>query len=475
MIFVNLIVKPFWIFGIDRTVQNTVGGVDYGAYFQVFNFAFLFHILLDMGLANYNSRAIAQDESKLPSYLSSIFTTKLALSFVYALLCAIGAYLSNFTPMQWQMLGYVCGAQVLLSFLLYFRSNLQGLHLFRTDSWMSVLDRLFMIFICGSLLYSAFYAGTEFQILHFAAAQNFAYLISALIAGGIVWRYALKKGFRYSFDTQLIKRILRESLPFAIATLLMSIYNRTDGYMIALLIEGDPGKAQVGTYASAFRLLDAANMFAILFATILLPMFSRQIKARQFADVRQLTILSARIMFVGAVALSASCYVYRHEIIHLLYTEANTQYVQTFGLLIWSFIAISSVYVTGTLLTAAGRLKSFNQIALLGVSLNILLNYLLIPQQGALGAALATLATQLLMAIGAALLVFRYLQFRRFLPQSLIFIGFFIGSLLIAHVSQYLFANYWLIGFISSGLAALALAFICKLIDHRAIQTLLKP
>ena len=47
LVFVNLIVKPFWIFGIDRTVQNAVGAEQYGTYFALFNFTMLFHILLD--------------------------------------------------------------------------------------------------------------------------------------------------------------------------------------------------------------------------------------------------------------------------------------------------------------------------------------------------------------------------------------------------------------------------------------------
>jgi len=35
VIFLNLLVKPFWIFGIDRTVQNVVGAESYGLYFSL--------------------------------------------------------------------------------------------------------------------------------------------------------------------------------------------------------------------------------------------------------------------------------------------------------------------------------------------------------------------------------------------------------------------------------------------------------
>jgi O-antigen/teichoic acid export membrane protein len=60
LLFLNVLVKPFYIFGIDRTVQNTVGLEDFGFYFTIFNFAFLFNILLDAGITNFNNRNIAQ-------------------------------------------------------------------------------------------------------------------------------------------------------------------------------------------------------------------------------------------------------------------------------------------------------------------------------------------------------------------------------------------------------------------------------
>ena len=52
LIFLNLLIKPFWILGIDVGVQNRVGAENYGLYFAVFNFTFLFNMLLDMGITN---------------------------------------------------------------------------------------------------------------------------------------------------------------------------------------------------------------------------------------------------------------------------------------------------------------------------------------------------------------------------------------------------------------------------------------
>ena len=79
LIFLNLLIKPFWILGIDVGVQNRVGAESYGLYFAVFNFTFLFNMLLDMGITNFNNRNIARHQQLLQKHLSGIITLKLLL------------------------------------------------------------------------------------------------------------------------------------------------------------------------------------------------------------------------------------------------------------------------------------------------------------------------------------------------------------------------------------------------------------
>lgn len=46
LLFLNLLVKPLWIFGIDLTVQNRVGAEQYGLYAAIFSFTFVFNLSL---------------------------------------------------------------------------------------------------------------------------------------------------------------------------------------------------------------------------------------------------------------------------------------------------------------------------------------------------------------------------------------------------------------------------------------------
>ncbi|MBL0043910.1 MAG: oligosaccharide flippase family protein [Flavobacteriales bacterium] len=57
----NLLVKPFYILGIDAQVQVRVGTEAYGSYAALLSLSFLLNILLDFGITNWNTRHIAQN------------------------------------------------------------------------------------------------------------------------------------------------------------------------------------------------------------------------------------------------------------------------------------------------------------------------------------------------------------------------------------------------------------------------------
>ena len=73
------------------------------------------------------------------------------------------------------------------------------------------------------------------------------------------------------------------------------------------------------------------------------------------------------------------------------------------------FLFISCTYVFGTLLTANGNLKLLNQIAFLGMLLNIVLNYFLIHAEGAFGASISSFLTQSITALIQIFLCFKML------------------------------------------------------------------
>lgn len=405
VVFLNLLVKPFWVFGIDRTVQNVVGAEQYGFYFALFNFSLILNILLDMGITNYNNRNISQNEEGLTFYFSNILSIRLILGVLYFAISMIVAWLCNYSEAQLRMLMFLTFNQFLLALILYLRSNLAGLQLFKTDSCISVLDRFVLIAICSILLWGNV-TQQPFRIEWFVYAQTGSYVFTALVAFILVLVHS--KGFKLTFNPKTALSILKKSAPFALLTLLMSLYNRIDSVMLERLLPD--GKFQAGIYAQAFRISDACCMFALLFANLLLPMFSRMLKQKE--NVAGLVRLSTVLMLVPVLAGSAMCVFYRQPIMNLMYCNHAAESAPIFALLISGFIFISLTYIYGTLLTANGSLFKLNIVALGGMLFNIVANLILIPRYQALGSAIVSLATQSLTAIAQILIAFSIFGFK---------------------------------------------------------------
>lgn len=460
----NLVVKPFWIFGIDRTVQNIVGAGEYGLFFALFNFSILINILLDFGMTNFNNREISRHAQLLPRYFSNMFVIKLMMALGYVIVIFVLALFVGYSGRQLYLLGFLVFNQFLSSLILYFRSNISGLQLFKTDSLLSVTDRVLMIALCGVLLWGPL--RNRFHIEWFVYAQTAAYALTAIIAFLIVFK---KSGFfKPKFDRGFFLIIFRQSYPYALLVLLMSFYYRVDTVMLERMLPD--GDIQSGVYAQAFRLLDAVNMVPFLFASLLLPIFSRMLKTGE--PIGPLLKFAFNILLVFSVSFSWAAIFYRKPIMDTLYVHHSSESSLVLAILMISFIFVSISYIFGTLLTSNGSLKHLNIISTAGVIVNLSLNLLLIPRFKVVGAATASLVTQFLMATLQMLLSYRTFSLKIPLSSLISFLLFIAGGALITFLCWKLL-SIWIVGFMISLSACFLLALLFRLIRIKEIVMLL--
>src|ERR1035437_1079884 len=220
IIAINVLVKPIWVFFIDRTVQNRVGPEAYGTYNPLLSLSIIFSILLDFGITNYNSRTIAQNPDKLPGLFPSMLSARLILMLIYMTLACTWGYAIGYRGWDLNLLVGVLLIQSLNALVAFIRSNVAALHKFKTDGLLSITDRLLMIVICGFLLV---YPPTahQFKIEWFVIAQVVCYFISAVI-GYLVLRRIGKVRLKFSLHPLTIYRIMRESFPYALLIFMMS-------------------------------------------------------------------------------------------------------------------------------------------------------------------------------------------------------------------------------------------------------------
>lgn len=421
LLFVNFLIKPIWIFGIDLEVQNQVGSDAYGLYAAVLSFAMIFNIVLDLGLAHYSNRKIAGDPQLLARHFSELFLIKISLAGVYFLIAMGLGYFLGYWSMGVRLLLWLGLSQIFASALYFLRSHITGLHFFKWDAFFSVFDKILMIFLAGYLLY--FSAG-GMNIEIFAALQAAAYGITAMGALILIlWRVPY---FKPHFKWQKFKLKLGKSLPYALMIFLMSLYTRVDSVMLQQII----GNSEAGIYAQAFRLLDTFNQPAYLFSVLLLPMFATMFSKRE--SVSDLSKLAFVLIYTMSLSFTLAGYFEASPIMDFLYREHSDISSGLLQVLLFSSLAIGATYVFGTMLTAKGDLRQLNYIAFGGLLLNVILNAVLIPRFGARGAAVATLSTQTLSAILQFVICYRSANLDWERSFALRFVGFSIQAFVLA-------------------------------------------
>lgn len=463
----NILIKSFWILGIDRGIQNAVSAQEYGVYFALLNFTFLFNILLDFGITNYNNRMIARHTNLLKKYFARIIPLKILLSVLYMLVVIVSGLCLGYDCWQTKMLFWMCLTQVLSSFISYFRSNITSLMLFKTDSIISVLDRFLLIVVCGFMLWNS-RLRQSFTIERVVYAQFLTMFITFLVALSVC---LAKTGFvRMKWNKAFGFLLLRDGLPFAVLGLLMACYNKMDSVMLLSLVE-DNGKSS-GIYASGFRLVDSANMVSYLFSVILLPLFSKMIKEnRKITDVMGAAFHLLLIITTAFVAISL---LYSRELMELLYNKHIEESAEVYRWLSFCFVPISMTYIFGTLLTANGSLKYLNIIAGLGMLMNIGLNFILIPLFQQNGAAITSLITQTVTAALQAWLALKIFKVK-FDWKYCLKIVFYVFAVAVAAVAvRYALSASWIVKTVVSLVLFVVMAFAVRILSFKDVKSLVE-
>lgn len=454
----NLIIKPLWLLVIDRKAQMLLGAT-YSQYYIIFNLAVVLNILLDIGIQSFNNTGVAADQQFFKVNFKKIAYAKFLLALVYF---AAVALLGIRSGLGGTLLLIVAVNQIMTSFVLFFRSNINGLHHYTLDSILSVSDKFFGVIFCIALFYA-----DMINVFWFAGAQLIATAISFIIALYFNLKYYRKIPLESTLTAFNFKSLFVKSLPFALLFALMGFYTRMDVLMMNWLL---PDYIyHCGVYAQSFRFLDAAAMFAMLFSGLLLPMFARLISANE--DVRPLTNMASTLLSVVSLTVAGAAITFGEDLLYVMYQIPDPDNLawsaSVFGNIMSAFVPMSLIFVFSTLLTAKRDLKYLNIFAFAALSCNLILNLILIPAYQSKGASISSLCTQSLFAILCMARCFYLFKFK-LIAKDLLKYGLFIGAL--AGIA-WLFKGMdnVLLSLLLYGMCAMLLVFLLRIIDLRQL------
>jgi O-antigen/teichoic acid export membrane protein len=212
-------------------------------------------------------------------------------------------------------------------------------------------------------------------------------------------------------------------------------------------------------------------MIAYLFSVLLLPLFARMIKDRE--PVVHVVKLAFTLLIIVSVIVSFGSFFYSSELMGMLYVAHVEQSADVFRLIMFGYIAISSTYIFGTLLTANGNLKELNLVAGGGMLLNFLINLFLVPELYAVGSAYASIIAQFATAILQVFLVKKFFKLQTDYRYIATIGTFVVGVLVINYVSKMVFEN-WIMNFALMLGASVLLATMLKLLNVKGFIKILR-
>lgn len=383
LLLANLLIKPYYIFFVERKVQNEAGTEMWGLYFTLFSLSMIPQILLDLGITTYANKEISSEKSKYDELWRVTVWIKPFLSLFFFIAFLLLVWIGGYFKSNIKIILWIGANQILASFILFLRAFISGSGRYRWDSILSVADKfVFIILFVGLFLIDAE------PLDRFLSIQSISMAISMVVAVILVLHNIKKARYIFPTHTELVS-ILSKGLPYALIFILMVLYCRMEPVWIDQLRQD--GNLQAGLYASAYRLLDAANMMGFLFAGLLLPMFSTM--GKKTDEIQSLFEFALRLMFSIAVVIAVSIGFNSDYVMDLLY---DLDHGALLVIVIANLIPLTVNYLFTTLITASGRIHQMNMLFSISICTNILCHLLLTKTYGAIGAAWAALITQLI-------------------------------------------------------------------------------
>lgn len=379
-LFLNGIATNILSFFALMYVARYLGPEKYGVYSFAFAFVYFLNFIPDLGVHQILVREAAKEPEKAGKLIGNGTMVKFCLSSVALILAFVLINVTNFPPSTKSAL-YIASLGLLVSgtgaYGIIYEAKLRMEYslLFNLANKVYFLAFVFLAIVNNLGLNSFIFASVSATLLH--------NLLMVLFSKKLV-------DVSFDFDPSLIKKLLKESIPIAIASVFTIIYFRTDILMLSFL----RGDAEVGFYSAAYRLTDALVFLPSVITTSTFPVMSKYFKdsfdAFSFAFARTFKYLFATGLIIAVLVTFAS-----DKIIDIVYGSDYQSSAVALQILIWATaIMFINVLISSTCVSS-GNQQIISKTSILAAMLNVILNLMFIPSIGYIGAAIATVFSSL--------------------------------------------------------------------------------
>lgn len=407
-----------------------LGVSDYGIFGFATSLTGILAITTELGLNTHIVRHIATDYDSAPKYLGNAIPLRCIFAIGTIILTLIILIIMKANEL-------VITVTLLFTIEMIFKSYINLLNgsfqAFEEGKYQGIGNTILNVLLLIFILIAIF---TDIGLIGIAICYILANLIALAYEYYVLNKHITKP--KFELDTAFCKKITLLSIPFAITSLLYTVYYSIDIVMLTNIV----GSYATGIYNATYKLISVLTLFYSVYTAVIFPVMSRF-----FKDDESMLLISfeksIKYIMLVVIPLAVATMFYSLDIIQLIYGHEYDAASSVLSILIWTVCLLFISGACNTLLNASHKEVTVTKIYAIAAIFNIGLNFYMIPFLSYNGAAITTVLSDVLIVVIQVYVIYK-LGHRpnRKLYSDLIKI--IIGSIILGIALYFLNINMWL-------------------------------
>ena len=438
----------FWTILMARYL----GTSGFGILSFAISFVSILSIFLDFGMQTYIVRVISRDNSQTNDYFQKIIPIKIILAIIVLVFVIMFLYFTGRSDLVINISIIITLEFVFLSMNNFIYGIFQAYEKLEYQSIATVINAIILLVLTLMVMFLDLgIYGMAFAYL-IAIFFAFIYILYQLFSSKLVTPH-------FTFDWEFSKNLLKCALPFGLMSVFYSIYFTIDMTMMGYLSTD----AAVGLYNASYKIITLLTTFYYIYPQVIFPVMSRL-----FNDSKDLLRLSyeksIKYLLLIILPICVGIIIYAIPLMSLIY---GNQYSDAGSIMTVLIFTIPFLFVNGASTVAMNSSDDemeVTKIYAVAALVNVILNLILIPEYSYMGAAAATVISEIVVCI----LMFRITLKSEYAPGRIVV--FDTVKLLIATVVMYVVLYYSgvniILGVIIGAVVYAAMLFITRTLDE---------
>ncbi len=387
----KLVARLIALVTVIATLQWLTAG-PYGTFTTLINYTAIVSVVLDLGFNVLYVREGARHPAEIQRYLRNVMSIRVLMAVASFVILAVALAIAGRGLSNLLLPGFVL--MVLTSYSTLLRNTLYAVQRLGYEAVAVVLESAVLLGLVVIGIKTG--AGVTYFVWAYAAQYGFSCVYFAIV---LYWKKIAVVGWR--FEPQLLREWLLQGLPFALTFVLTILYFKVDQPILYAI----RGAVEAGWYAAAYKPFEALLFIPMTLLSVVFPVLSVYFRERPQELADAVSRFFKALLFVGW-PIAIGLFTLAHPLTTMFLYPKSEPALRILALAL-AIGFVNNAFIGA--LSASDHQLSFTWAAGWSLLANVVLNLVLIPFFGYIGASWATLLTEVVLGVAGWILTARHI------------------------------------------------------------------